>query len=880
MKTTESLETQPRCLEPQHLADLRRSGLSDETIERSGIYSCSAEEGTGIVGFPLKTSCLAFPYQDTDGDGTPPYIRIKPDTPHVISGKPAKYLTPKGAGNRLYIPPGVEANLRDPSRPLLITEGEKKALKATQEGLDCVGLSGVWSWRGNLGNGKSGPIPDLDRVEWHGREVVILFDTDSPEKPEVRIAEKALALHLKRKGAMVKVIHLPGKPGVKVGPDDFLVSNPVSALLDLIQEEPTAKENPFISQSEKLIKLAAKWHLFHDQHEKAHVILDDEVVPLNSKKVKSRMAYEYFRKEGKAPNHEALNQALSVLEGQALFQCPKQILQLRIAKTNKFFWVDLGDKRAVKMSHEGWEIAKAPPIFRKYQHQKPMPDPVHGGDPWRIFEYLNVPEGQKLLFLVCISSYLVPDIPHPIFHPHGPQGSGKTTMFKIIKRLIDPSRIEVFIAPRDPMELIRALAHHHLLLIDNLGSLPYWAPDILSPACTGGGVIKRKLFTDDEDFVIEVNSCIGLNGINQLITKPDLMDRSILLYQDPIDPVQRKEESVLWDLFEKARPEISGGLFDALSNAMAIFPGVSLERLPRMADFARWGYAIAQALGKKGTDFLLAYQNNITGHIEEVVRNSLLAQAVLSLMEGREEPWEDTVMSTWEKLREYAEPSKADRLFFKNDKTFPGSYRGLKNSLERIKPTLQTYGIEYEFPGRMADGFHIIFRKAPETTSGCSASSQTTKEGPPYVPQDISTEERSAVPEDVPPQEGSINEHHELDEHLSPTWREKPSGDHKNGESPQEQFNVLFETAIHGIEEHYHEGTREHIHEHHPDLERRIDEAEERVQNTLREGLQGKSTLEEFGAVLREWVRLEREAIRLFSEAGKSENQSKEEVVR
>ncbi len=75
------------------------------------------------------------------------------------------------------------------------------------------------------------------------------------------------------------------------------------------------------------------------------------------------------------------------------------------------------------------------------------------------------------------------------------------------------------------------------------------------------------------------------------------MDRSILLHLERIDPIKRKDEEKLWKDFEEVKPEILGGIFDVISKAMSIYPSVKLSLLPRMADFGKWGYAIAEALG-------------------------------------------------------------------------------------------------------------------------------------------------------------------------------------------------------------------------------------------------------------------------------------------
>src|SRR5262245_34902296 len=126
-------------LTPQHLADLRASGLSDQQIAACGFHSLQVP---GIIQEVLRWTrytgelgdCLAIPFFDADGKTTG-YTRLKPDRPRKreSDGKSIKYESPKGISNRAYFPPGTRAALKEPLAPLLITEGEKKAAKADQE---------------------------------------------------------------------------------------------------------------------------------------------------------------------------------------------------------------------------------------------------------------------------------------------------------------------------------------------------------------------------------------------------------------------------------------------------------------------------------------------------------------------------------------------------------------------------------------------------------------------------------------------------------------------------------------------------------------------------------------------------------------------------
>jgi hypothetical protein len=235
----------PPPLLPHHLADLRRSGLSDDQIGRCGFYS---EPDPAAVGRLLNRSdpkvvaalgpCLCLPFAALDSRPAG-YVRCKPDRPRADDkGKLVKYESPVGAPNRAYLPPATRAAVADPAVPLLVTEGEKKAAKADQDGFPCVGLVGVYGWQQKRASG-TGPralIPDLVAVAWRGRRVYVVYDSDLADKPAVRLAEWHLAEALAAAGADVRAVRLPHGPGgEKAGLDDFLAARGPAALRLLLE---------------------------------------------------------------------------------------------------------------------------------------------------------------------------------------------------------------------------------------------------------------------------------------------------------------------------------------------------------------------------------------------------------------------------------------------------------------------------------------------------------------------------------------------------------------------------------------------------------------------------------------------------------------------
>lgn len=213
-------------LHPDHLADLRKSGLADDMVRAAGLHSVRPCDLSRIIGFAPQgvTSALAFPYA---GDGGFSRVKVFPSY-RDKDGHLVKYLQKKGTGARLYIPPGCEAVLHDASVPLAVTEGEKKALRLTQEGTLSLGIGGLWNW---FAQGE--PIPDLDKVTWRGRPVTVYPDSDVWGRSDLLQAVFAFGKELEGRGAAVRVAVIPHGEQ-KQGIDDYLQAGGTLASLEAI----------------------------------------------------------------------------------------------------------------------------------------------------------------------------------------------------------------------------------------------------------------------------------------------------------------------------------------------------------------------------------------------------------------------------------------------------------------------------------------------------------------------------------------------------------------------------------------------------------------------------------------------------------------------
>jgi putative DNA primase/helicase len=239
-------------LATDHLVDLARSGITPETAKANRLTTVTDPHKLGSWlnwKGPAKdiAPAMAIPYYTPDRKFTE-HIRIKPSKPRTdrVTGRPIKYESPLNSENRIYFPAGVGPEvLADPTVPIIIVEGEKKAIALAQAGFVAVAVAGVWSWCVK-GEGDGRPkelITDFGLIKLDGRRVVIIFDSDIATNDRVAWAEWYFAEALRAKGAIVVAVRLPDgadeddpvakRP--KVGADDYLVAHGPDALKVLIE---------------------------------------------------------------------------------------------------------------------------------------------------------------------------------------------------------------------------------------------------------------------------------------------------------------------------------------------------------------------------------------------------------------------------------------------------------------------------------------------------------------------------------------------------------------------------------------------------------------------------------------------------------------------
>lgn len=497
------------------------------------------------------------------------------------------------------------------------------------------------------------------------------------------------------------------------GQDEYIIEEKICGFCNIAPDCPKNKENALNSSKKennkplfKMIIEIAKENatFFHDQLNDPYAILnfDDhrEIHPLKSKNFKRWTSKLVWESGEKAINGEIYREALNVLESYACFGNNQISLSNRVAYHDDAIYYDLSDQlwRAVKIDKDGWTLLNKPPIlFRRYKHQKPQVEPEKNANFDKIFEYVNIKDSDdQLLFKCQIASYLVPDCPHTIICVYGDQGSSKSTLTKIVKSLVDPSEINGLSLPRTNEMLIQTLAHHYFAPFDNVTEIKDWVSDTLCRAVTGEGHSKRELYTDDEDIIYSFRSCIGINGINTALVKPDALDRAITYRLSRLEKFKNERE--FWGDFKKDKPAILGGMFNVLSKAMKIKENWTYK-IPegiRMADFCEWGEAIAQALGRREYVFTNTYLKKINEENLITIEGHPVGGAILELMVENDR-WEGTPTELLDELNTIADDLKIDGTM----KNWPKAPNALTRKINEIKTNLRESGIIVDYtPGK------------------------------------------------------------------------------------------------------------------------------------------------------------------------------------
>ncbi len=477
----------------------------------------------------------------------------------------------------------------------------------------------------------------------------------------------------------------------------------------------TSENKPKTLAEEVVEQIKAKNTLFSDQRQEPYIAVGKtggQIIKLASKEFE-RWLRNYLIK--KYQKFQGLDAIVDIIQTMLIYEAETNgeyhELNTRLCRTDDCkgnpieVVYDVGDgTHAISITPEKWSVQDVPITFLHHRHQKPQCLPERHNDcslePLRELLSEFKDDREWLVIIAYIISLYVPDIPKPLLCISGDMGSGKTLTARRIVDLVECSSLESGLPViKNGQELMRLANKNAVLLLDNLSNISMSLSDELCRISTGASLAKRALYHDDEDWICEVCRPVIITGIpSTLVQREDLLDRSIPIKVSRISETKRRTQSELDAEFTKLKPYLLGSIYNTLSKALKLLPSVKLEKLPRLADWAKLCYSICDSMdGYTGQEFLDAYQYILDRQTDMAVESSLVCQAC-RLLVSQTGKWEGTASQLHEiklifsGLVGYEDDYEA-RCYLVNHPDWPKSPATLGKELERCKTTLEKIGI-------------------------------------------------------------------------------------------------------------------------------------------------------------------------------------------
>jgi hypothetical protein len=350
-------------------------------------------------------------------------------------------------------------------------------------------------------------------------------------------------------------------------------------------------------------------------------------------------------------------------------------------------------------------------LFHRTPSGLPMVTPTEVGDITLLKKYLCNLHPVTVILLTAWIAYTI-SLPKrsssKFVHLQitGGQGSGKSSLCtNVLSKLIDPSRVVLRTMPRTDKDLAIATQNSHVMFIDNVRGITQAMSDIMCIAATGGAISSRRLYSDEEEHVINLHGALVITTLHPFIDQPDLAERFLPIETRPIPEDKRRSDTELAKELETDLPFIQRGIFDLMANIFVHLPSIEVEASERMIDFVRYLAAMEKAQGVPAGVYQREYRNLLAQGQREALHENVLAAAVIELVEGlQDDEWTGTPKELLNALNGLISRGT------QRSREWPQNEIALTKRLRALEAGLKSQGISLEF-GRNHQRFITITHK-------------------------------------------------------------------------------------------------------------------------------------------------------------------------
>lgn len=417
-----------------------------------------------------------------------------------------------------------------------------------------------------------------------------------------------------------------------------------------------------------------------------------EVWALKSEGFKDYAGFKYFEAYDAGVGDSAMKEAIDNLSADAKYSGVKHEVYLRYALHNEIVYIDLCNDQwqVIVIDESGWKIAEnkdIPVKFTRASHMRPIPAPERGGSIDQLWNAFTIKD-QDTKHMLCawMMDAMLTDTDYLMLEVGGEAGSAKSMMQERIKSLLDPSKGNLLVYSGKLDDLPVIALHTYMVSYENMSHLSKQMQDKFCSMCTGAATATRTLHSTHDISIWGVKRPIIINGIVDLATREDMLQRTVCVELPRIEKNRSKKE--LREEWEQQQSQILGALYDLLSKILYQRKVIKIpySEDTRQLDFITNGQAMFNAL-EVDDSFPELFNRSSLNVIERSLNHSPVSLALVRLIDNEH----SFAGSMTELLTSLSNKYRPD---YYDTKAWPKSPEGLNSTLKRQYSPLRKRGIQ------------------------------------------------------------------------------------------------------------------------------------------------------------------------------------------
>lgn len=310
----------------------------------------------------------------------------------------------------------------------------------------------------------------------------------------------------------------------------------------------------------------------------------------------------------------------------------------------------------------------------------------------------------------------------PILYLHGNAGTGKTTVARLITKLLGLGENTVKGQPKDGRDLVAIVSKNYVMCFDNCGGISDRMSNLLCSVATGGTMDDRRLHTNTDIVDTRFHQPLIMTAIS-FPKQYDLCTRALFVKAGKPKVVYASDTEIFRKL-DPVLPQAQTWLLEIAAKAMTLMDQVQPIAKHRAADFNTWLAAFEKAAGIK--------DQSVQQYVNKAQENALNQQVV------EHDEFLASIVNVVQQRKQFSGgPTEVHKALMsailagmrRLPRNWPQNASALTGKLNRIKEQLAKQGIEVLSGGTRGTNGRKLTLRVMETAS-VVATPETVPEQP------------------------------------------------------------------------------------------------------------------------------------------------------